>query len=303
MLDAEWVERNAARFDVFHIHFGFDAVTPARLSALAASLMANGKPLVYTVHDLRNPHHPDPYLHDSQIDVLVEAADELITITEGAADEIERRWGRRPVVLPHPHVVDEPWRSWPRYERDEFVVGVHVKSLRANMSPGHVIDVLAGLMQRLPGGRLRVDAHTDVFVPGAPNHDPSLVRSLVSRAERGELLLYVHDCFSDDELWKYFLHLDVSVLPYRFGTHSGWLEACYDLGTLVVAPQVGYLTEQRPCLTYRPGDGDSLRRSVLQAFNERPTWRASTRERDLDRDRLAAMHRQIYTRALCRWNW
>jgi len=57
MLDAAWVE--AHDFDVFHLHFGFDARTPADLEELVAALRRRGKPLVFTVHDLRNPHHLD----------------------------------------------------------------------------------------------------------------------------------------------------------------------------------------------------------------------------------------------------
>ena len=49
----------------------------------------------------------------------------------------------------------------------------------------------------------------------------------------------MHDFFPDADLWDYLEGLDVSVLPYRFGTHSGWLEACYDLGTPVLAPTAG----------------------------------------------------------------
>ena len=46
-----------------------------------------------------------------------------------------------------------------------------------------------------------------------------------------------------------------SVLPYRFGTHSGWLEACYDLGTAVVAPTCGFYAEQQPLPVLRPRRG------------------------------------------------
>jgi hypothetical protein len=300
MLDPGWVERNADQFDVFHVHFGFDAVSPSDLRHLTAALRAQRKPLVYTVHDLRNPHHRDPGLHAAQIDVLIRGADELITLTHGAAGEIARRFGRQAFVLPHPHVVDEPWRSQPRSERDEFVVGVHAKSLRASMSPGPVVDALTNILRDVPSSRLRVDVHNDVYMPGSPNHDPVLVRTL-NRYSRGrDIELCVHDCFTDDELWEYLLGLDVSVLPYRFGTHSGWLEACHDLGTVVVAPQVGYLAEQRPCLTYEPGDVESLRRAIFAAFRERPRWRASADERDRERDRIAAAHRQLYERALRR---
>jgi hypothetical protein len=51
------------------------------------------------------PHHRDRRDHDAQLDVLIPAADGLITLTAGAAAEIESRWGRQPLVLPHPHVV------------------------------------------------------------------------------------------------------------------------------------------------------------------------------------------------------
>ena len=49
----------------------------------------------------------------------------------------------------------------------------------------------------------------------------------------------------------------MSVLPYRFGTHSGWLEACVDLGTAVVAPSCGFYAEQQPVHSYRH-DEDGL---------------------------------------------
>ena len=66
------------------------------------------KPLMYTAHDLRNPHHTDRVVHDGHLDVLIPAADALVTLTAGAAAEIARRWGRQAQVLPHPHVVDLP---------------------------------------------------------------------------------------------------------------------------------------------------------------------------------------------------
>ena len=67
---------------------------------------------------------------------------------------------------------------------------------------------------------------------------------------------------TDGELWAYLGSIDVSVLAYRFGTHSGWLEACADLGTAVIAPDCGYYAEQRPVHSYRYNetefDPDSL---------------------------------------------
>jgi hypothetical protein len=74
MLDADWIAAQHDTFDVFHVHFGFDAKTPEELTAIAHALRDADVPLVVTVHDLRNPHHPTPELHDAQLTVLVEHA-------------------------------------------------------------------------------------------------------------------------------------------------------------------------------------------------------------------------------------
>jgi hypothetical protein len=305
MLESGWVEEHSDEFDVMHVHFGFDALRPEHLRSLVAALRAEGKPLVLTVHDLRNPHHREPGLHDEQLSVLVAAADALITLTPGAAGEIERRWGRRARVLPHPHVVEEPTLSRRRRDHGGFVVGVHAKSLRANMDPLLVVEAVTEVLPDMPGARFRVDAHTDVMTPGFANHEPVLAARLRRLELEGRIELCVHDCFSDAELWDYLQGLDVSVLPYRFGTHSGWLEACYDLGTVVVAPDCGYYAEQRPCLTYsaagtRTARAASLQRALLAAFRDRPRWRAVPGERRVERQMVARAHSDIYAEVLAR---
>lgn len=303
-LDAEWVLQHMSEFDVYHVHFGFDARSSEQLRELVEALRETGKPLVYTVHDLRNPHHADPSAHDAHLDVLVPAAAALITLTPGAAAAVEDRWGRRATVLPHPHVVDEPTLSRPRPGHEGYVVGVHLKSLRASMDPLPVVEVLAKVVPQLPGARLRVDVHTDVMTPGFDRHDPEVAFRVQSLADAGLVDLHVHDFFTDAELWDYFQGLDLSVLPYRFGTHSGWLEACYDLGTPVLVSDCGFYAQQRPCLTYRLGadglDPASLEAAVRSAYAERPDWRADPVERRGERDAIAAAHRTIYREVLGR---
>src|SRR3954449_3955763 len=60
MLEPEWVKGNASGFDLFHIQFGFDGRHPEQLVELCDLLDRLQKPLVYTVHDLRNPNHETP---------------------------------------------------------------------------------------------------------------------------------------------------------------------------------------------------------------------------------------------------
>jgi hypothetical protein len=304
MLDPAWIEQHHREFDVFHIHFGFDAQSLESLAAVVGSLRAHGKPLVQTVHDLRNPHHRDRTIHDAHLDVLVPAADHVVTLTPGAAAEIAQRWGRTAQVLPHPHVVELAGLEAPRASREEFVVAVHLKSLRANMDCLPVLHALADAIAGMPGVVLRVDVHTEVLDPAGRHHDAELVAWLAEAARRDRLRLEVHDFFSDEQLWSYLRdEIDVSVLPYRFGTHSGWLEACHDLGTTVVAPDCGFYAQQRPCLSYghdeeRGLDVTSLIDAVTTAVRERPGWRATREQRRAERTAVAAAHRDAYARVL-----
>uniref|UniRef100_UPI0030F521CB glycosyltransferase n=1 Tax=Nocardioides salarius TaxID=374513 RepID=UPI0030F521CB len=252
MLDPAWVR--AHDFDLLHLHFGFDALRPEDLVAFADAVHDTGRGLVQTVHDLRNPHHPDRGLHDEQLDALVPRADALLTLTPGAAEEIRRRWGREATVVPHPHVVDLRTMAVAadcraRRRTGAFRVGLHVKSLRASMAPMRLLPTLAETVADLPDAVLQVNAHRDVMEGGA-REDVELRGWLRRAAEAGLVDLRVHDFLPDDELWAYLGSLDLSVLPYRFGTHSGWLEACRDLGTTVLAPTCGYFAEQGPALTY-----------------------------------------------------
>ena len=305
MLEPEWVHAHADEFDVMHVHFGFDHQPPDTLRRLTDALRAHRKPLVLTVHDLRNPHHGEPELHDAQLGALISAAAAIVTLTPGAAAEIRCRWGRDAHVLPHPHVVEEPTLSRRRRHHEGFVIGVHVKSLRANMDPLPVIESIVTDLPRMPGASLRVDAHTDVMRHQGGHHAQRVAAGLARLEAAGLVDLHVHDYFTDAELWDYLSSLDVSVLPYRFGTHSGWLEACFDLGTTVLAPDCGYYSEQRPCVTYAvPGTAKpsrevpTLSAAILGVFEQRPTWRADPAARQAERVALAKAHEAIYAAAL-----
>ncbi|SMQ71821.1 glycosyltransferase family 1 protein [Agreia sp. VKM Ac-1783] len=307
MLEAEWVREHADDFDIFHLQFGFDARTPDQLRELVAELRRQGKPLVYTVHDLRNPHHHSPAEHDAQLDVLVPAADAVITLTDGAAYEIKRRWARRAIVLPHPHVVD--FETMRRVQHDrldarpdsgdgEFRIGLHLKSLRANMNPVPVVGALLDTIDGLPGAVLQIDGHRDLLEPTGLRYDEGLADLLREAAEAGRIDLRIHDYFDDAHLWQYLASLDLSVLPYRFGTHSGWLEACRDLGTAVLAPTCGYYRDQAPVMLYLHDDdgldADSLGCAVARAYYDRPSFSITVDERRRQRDAVSDAHAALY---------
>jgi hypothetical protein len=169
------------------------------------------------------------------------------------------------------------------------------------MAPLPVIRVLTEVVAEFPDARLRVDIHTEVVEPG-PRHDPETVAALRAAHDAGLLTLHVHDFFSDAELWRYLSDLDLSVLPYTFGTHSGWLEACHDLGTTVATSTCGFYDQQQPCLTYRHDrsglDADALADAVRYSYHKRPRWQAEPGERARQRERIARTHRALYESVL-----
>lgn len=302
MLSPEWIARTD--FDVFHVQFGFDAWEPAQLEAIADAVHARGARLVHTVHDLRNPHHTDPALHDAQLRVLLAHADEVLTLTPGAAAEVQRRYRRRPTVVAHPHVVEldtmATYAARPRRE-GPFRFGLHVKSLRASLAPETVLPVLVEAVAALPDAVLQVNGHREVLEGGSDRHDAALAAELRRLEADGALELHVHDYLPDDELWDYLHGLDASVLPYRFGTHSGWLEACRDLGTAVIAPSCGFFAEQGPVHSYgldeQHFDAPSLAHAVRTAYDAGPVAPVTVTERRRQRAAVAAAHREVYARA------
>jgi beta-1,4-mannosyltransferase len=310
MLEPAWIEEHAEDLDLFHIQFGFDGRHPEQLRELVGLLEEIGKPLVYTVHDLHNPNHEEHDLHAEQMTVLVEAADALVTLTDCAAAAIERRFGRGAEVIPHPHVVPldllEGRYGSPRRPGGPPVVGVHLKSMRANMVG---VPLLAALTGGGPIGRsrLRVDVHAEIWEPQAPAFRGDLRTTLEHLAGHDALDLHLHNYFSDTELYDYLASIDVAILPYRFGTHSGWLEACRDLGTAVVAPDCGCYADQGRVFRFHCDeaglDAASLRAAVARALDavaagEIEPIGATRRRRQ--RERIAAAHERLYRRVLGR---
>jgi hypothetical protein len=234
MLEPGWVTDNHHRFDVFHVQFGFDALSPQILTEVLQELKMHDKPLVYTVHDLRNPHHPEPEAHSELQDVLVAAAHTLVTLTPGAADAVRRRWGRTAEVLPHPHVLDRSWIEQPRRD-DRFVVGLHAKSLRANMDPLALMDTLTAAVGELPDALLQINVHDEIFDPDNHWFAPHAGKSLLGYNRYDHVNVVVHPYFTDDELWEYLACLTAHMNspritsnpnrcapPYTTLTAAGW---------------------------------------------------------------------------------
>lgn len=308
MLEPVWARSHA--FDLMHVHFGFDQRSPEQLQALVRALASMHRPLVLTVHDLRSPHQLDPAVLEAQLDVLVPSAAELVTLTETAARVVSERWGRSCEVVPHPHVVDLEVCGAVRARRESSRqqsgasstshVGVALKSLRTNTDGARLLPALSTIAAR--GHRVTVTMHRSVL--DADDHRSRVTTAALRAAhDRAEIDLVVHDPLDDRELWAWIATVDVAVLPYRFGTHSGWLEMCHDLATSVVAPSCGHYAAQGADATYDADehqvDASSLVAAVESALDTRRTRLPGrdAAERLRQRHDIAATHDQVYARA------
>ena len=291
LFDLGYLRHHVHELDAVHLHFGFDHLTPGQLRDFLAELARAQVPLIYTLHDLRNPHHEDGRRHQQHLRLLLDAAAEVVTLTDAAARACHQQYGRLPLVIPHPTVLPSPGID-PVADTERIVV-VPLKALRRNVAdPADLVEAVARGAAPT-GARVIVLLH-----PVAAEHpDVGRLRRL---HDQGQIELDVRPYLPEPELLALMTRAWAWVLPYRFGTHSGWVELGRDLGTAIIAPDCGYYAAQNPeLLTYRNTetaglDTESLRSAVHTAVTRarpRPAPRAG---RLAERDLVQAQHEALY---------
>lgn len=283
-LDAAWWEQLPAGDlpDLVHLHFGFDHLSPAQITAFTRALQRRGVPLVVTVHDLDNPHLSDQTEHHEKIRLLVDAAAARLTLTAQAARLLPA--GTR--VVPHPRVVTEP----PAGAGAGEAVGVFLKSLRSNVVPDPVFyRILARKVHHALGRPLRIHVHED-------SASADLIRSLSSDPAGGAVDLRIHPPMPDATLHAAVAECRTVLLAYLRGTHSGWLEMCRDLGVTVAVPDCGMYEGQaddpRGVEKYRTADPLDAARALVTLYRRGPVPYAGDRTEQLAQIRAA--HREVY---------
>lgn len=302
--------------DLVHVHFGYEHRSPEQIAEFVATLRARAMPLVVTVHDLTNPHEPDPAAHLERTGHLVRGASAVLTLTAGAAAEIRERWGVDARVIPHPRLVPagvteplrreriggrspEPLRRERVGGRSRRTVGVVLGTLRAGVAAEELLPALAEALP--PGTRLVVMIRDDALAAAResdhPRHRVALV--LDRLAARPGVEVRPHGHLPESELCAALAGFDALVLPHRHGTHSGWLELCRDLGLPPVVPRIGHLVEQwrHEVASYDAWSPDTagLRESLGTALGGPPV---PERAPDAEDAAVAATHAAIYRAAL-----
>lgn len=301
-LTAEWLAAQAADYDVLHVHFGLESFSPEELRAALDAARAAGRPVIYTVHDLDNPQLVDqePYL--ALLDVIVPAADHLLTLTPRTAAEIERRWGRRSRVLAHPTLLEHAVAS--PGARDEVIrVGIHLRDLRPNIDAERAVRAAVDAVALLTDEDLAVEV--DVLMNERVRSDETAARVIAAAEAHPSVHVRRTPHLSDAEIEEWLVGLDLFVLPYHHGTHSGWVELCYDLGVRVAGTDVGHIRAQHPSdfTAVDLGDARTLADAVRQVSDagdaaERPALIERRRlERRSERSSVRAAHAELYAAA------
>jgi len=277
-LDPSWIRDHAGDADLLHIHFGTESFPPGHVTACLEAAHEVGWSVVYTVHDLEHPQLEHQGAYGAQLDELVRGADALVTLTPGAAEGIRERWGREAMVIAHPSLLSDDVDVPLVLPSAGFRVGVHLKDLRPNVDAVGVVTTLIDAVERLRRRGADVVAEIRMHHVVRDPEARDTVRRLVGRSEAA--LLIEHERLDDLGLAIALSRLDVCLLPYRHGTHSGWLELCWDLGVSVAVPSgIGAYLEQHPDDTvsaYDLGDGASLERAVCELLEADGATRAGS---------------------------
>ncbi|WP_314139331.1 hypothetical protein [uncultured Plantibacter sp.] len=277
-LDPSWIRDHAGDADLLHIHFGTESFPPGHVTACLEAAHEVGWSVVYTVHDLEHPQLEHQGAYGAQLDELVRGADALVTLTPGAAEGIRERWGREAMVIAHPSLLSDDVDVPLVLPSAGFRVGVHLKDLRPNVDAVGVVTTLIDAVERLRRRGADVVAEIRMHHVVRDPEARDTVRRLVGRSEAA--LLIEHERLDDLGLAIALSRLDVCLLPYRHGTHSGWLELCWDLGVSVAVPSgIGAYLEQHPDDTvsaYDLGDGASLERAVGELLEADGATRAGS---------------------------
>lgn len=313
VLSPSWLDEHAPEFDVLHIHFGLESFTPDQLIRALDRARRHGRPVVYTVHDLENPQLTDQAAYLRLLDVIVPSADEVITLTPTAAAEVRRRWNRTCTVIAHPSLLETPSAPGPGphaiTDSETLRIGLHLRDLRPNIDAERAVTVLAEAVTAL--GQRGITAEVEVRL-NTRVRDEDLADRLAraaDAADAAESRVRIHrgERLSDDELAGWLATLDAFVLPYRHGTHSGWVELCYDLAVPVVGTRVGHVRSQHPAdfFAFDLDDASSLVGALDDVASRTRTGPDRDAEvarrrarRQTQRDDVRAQHLDVYLRAM-----
>ncbi|MEX3610882.1 glycosyltransferase [Rothia sp. LK2588] len=297
--DTPWEVKES--IEAVHVHFGFEHLTVEQTREFVAALRGRRVPLVLTVHDIDNPHLPDQTDYHRQLQILLDDAARVLTLTSSAKDRLVAEFGMDPAgvqMVPHPRIVtpSERERALETARRVRAV-----ESERGEARPAEIATFLKSVRANVVGeARFYRDAAASCAATGKRLsvflHDDQRGTELHLELETDENIdLRLHAEFDDERLFAAVASCEAIILPYQGGTHSGWLEMCRDLNVPVAVPDCGCYAGQaddpQAVLEYRTGDGKQAADQALLLLKNTPAPYRGHREAQLNE--VVQAHRRI----------
>lgn len=294
--DLTWLRHNAHRIDIAHLHFGQHIQAISRVVEVVATLRACAIPVVWTVHQVRNPELEVE--QDRTLELLDAASPHLnrvTTFTPSASATLSERLDRPVEVIPHGPLVPRTRRRSLRNSRE---LGP------ARPARGHVLVVVG------PGRRST--SLDDVVAAAAVGRRRSL-RVLLHRSQRADhadavaaaadsasVDVVLHDGLTQRELESELLDAAALLLPTLWGTHSALAEVAADLGIPVVPTTSSHVDEQVPAGLRVAVDDGRLSATDLAELFDAPAVPEAARPETRDRAGRAflAGHEHLYRHAV-----
>lgn len=234
-------------FDVLHVH-SLELAAEEVIDVVLDRCAAVGKRVVMTVHDI-SAMFENQEQYERKLRRVAERGIPMVTLTHGAADRLMRLVGleHRPVVLPHGYVVPPDYHASGGL-RHRLGTGRHgvVYAMYGGFRPNRLMHpVCVNAAFGLPSAdRLRILTRALSPVELQSASDADKVTQIAAQAHR-RIELVLRPFPGDEEITAFLSTAHVLVMPYLWGSHSGQLEAAFDLGLVPVASDTGYLREQR----------------------------------------------------------
>ena len=306
-----WVWSKRDCLDVFHLHWiELQIASPSRWRAFKkfVRLLAGvslskllGITLVYTVHNIAHHEGKNARLNAWANRFIFRAADAIHVHDDCVAEQAASAFGRtRGVyIVPHGNYIG----AYPvRASREEA-------RQQLGLRPGDVVFLFLGQVRPYKGVeeliaafRQMGDREFALVVAGHPQDAAYAAR--VEEMAKSDTRIHLRLAYvPDDDLHRYLLAADVSVLPYREVTTSGAALLSFSFGLPIVAPRVGCFTslvDEGRGTAYDPDAPDGLGRAMRQAARmDREVARRATLQfaESLGWDRLAQEHLAAYRQA------
>jgi glycosyltransferase involved in cell wall biosynthesis len=317
-LDPTWIRAHALEWDVAHLHLGLDgdpldlwgapaaagaraeapgvpqAAADDRDGALVAAVQAHrsaGVPVVVTVHGIDRDDDPLGRRTAELLRHLGPAVAAVLTLTRGCADHLEPAIGRPVRVVPHGPLLDAATRTRLRAHRRRLVTDEQPILLHAGSLPDDLPwqDVVEAARRAPDGRRIRVVVRADRAAEVAR-----------AAADVATVQVEAHRWMGRDALARAIASAGALLLPHRRRCHSALLELAADVGTPVVAADVGWRCQQQPTIPL-PVVGGRMDVDALAAVLDGPLpTRDPVREVERERDDHAfrTHHQRLYHRLL-----